>query len=122
GTAEPAGLVGALRAGGAGVALAASTPLSTADDVPGALADTGTCVFARAGVDAITYGEHIHRVLDPGPDLVIDDGGDLVDTLAGQRPELVANVRGGCEATSTGVLRLRRMAAAGALAFPIVAA
>jgi len=121
-TAETAGLVGALRAGGARVFLAASNPLSTQDDVAAALADTGTCVFARAGVDAITYGEHIHRVLDPGPDLVIDDGGDLVDTLAGQRPELVANVRGGCEATSTGVLRLRRMAAAGALAFPMVAA
>jgi adenosylhomocysteinase len=120
-TAETAGLVGALRAGGARVFLAASNPLSTQDDVAAALADTGTFVFARAGVDAISYAEHIHRVLDPGPDLVIDDGGDLVDTLAG-RPELVGTVRGGCESTSTGVLRLRRMAAAGALAFPMVAA
>src|SRR5262249_32002116 len=121
-TAETAGLVGAPRAGGGRGFLGASDPASTPDGAAAALADTGTCVFARAGVDAITYGEHIHRVLDPGPDLVIDDGGDLVDTLAGQRPELVANVRGGCEATSTGVLRLRRMAAAGALAFPMVAA
>jgi adenosylhomocysteinase len=120
-TAETAGLVGALRAGGARVFLAASNPLSTQDDVAAALADAGTFVFARAGVDAITYAAHIHRVLDPGPDLVVDDGGDLVDTLAG-RPDLVANVRGGCESTSTGVLRLRRMAAAGALAFPMVAA
>jgi adenosylhomocysteinase len=120
-TAETAGLVGALRAGGARVFLAASNPLSTQDDVAAALADAGTFVFARAGVDAIGYAEHIHRVLDPGPDLVIDDGGDLVDTLAA-RPELAANVRGGCESTSTGVLRLRRMAAAGALAFPMVAA
>jgi adenosylhomocysteinase len=120
-TAETAGLVGALRAGGARVFLAASNPLSTQDDVAAALADAGTFVFARAGVDATSYAEHIHRILDPGPDLVIDDGGDLVDTLA-KRPELVANVRGGCESTSTGVLRLRRMAAAGALAFPMVAA
>ena len=120
-TAKTAGLVGALRAGGARVFLAASNPLSTQDDVAAALADTGTFVFARAGVDAISYAEHIHRVLDPGPDLVIDDGGDLVDTLAA-RPELAGNVRGGCESTSTGVLRLRRMAAAGALAFPMVAA
>ena len=120
-TAETAGLVGALRAGGARVFLAASNPLSTQDDVAAALADAGTFVFARAGVDAISYAAHIHRVLDPGPDLVVDDGGDLVDTLAG-RPDLVANVRGGCESTSTGVLRLRRMAAAGALAFPMVAA
>ena len=120
-TAETAGLVGALRAGGARVFLAASNPLSTQDDVAAALADAGTCVFARAGVDAVTYGEHIHRALDSCPDLVIDDGGDLVDTLSGQRPELVPGVRGGCESTSTGVLRLRRMAAAGALAFPMVA-
>jgi adenosylhomocysteinase len=120
-TAETAGLVGALRAGGARVFLAASNPLSTQDDVAAALAEAGTFVFARAGVDAISYAAHIHRVLDPGPDLIVDDGGDLVDTLAG-RPDLVANVRGGCESTSTGVLRLRRMAAAGALAFPMVAA
>ncbi len=120
-TAETAGLVGALRAGGARVFLAASNPLSTQDDVAAALAEAGTFVFARAGVDAAGYAEHIHRVLDPGPDLVIDDGGDLVNTLA-SRPELAGNVRGGCESTSTGVLRLRRMAAAGALAFPMVAA
>src|SRR6516165_7458518 len=120
-TAETAGLVTALRAGGARVFLAASNPLSTQDDVAAALADAGTFVFARAGVDATGYAEHIHRVLDPGRDLVIDDGGDLVDTVAG-RPELAEIVRGGCESTSTGVLRLRRMAAAGALAFPMVAA
>ena len=120
-TPETAGLVGALRAGGARVFLAASNPLSTQDDVAAALADAGTFVFARAGVDAVTYGEYIHRALDSCPDLVVDDGGDLVDTLSGQRPELVPGVLGGCESTSTGVLRLRRMAAAGALAFPMVA-
>jgi adenosylhomocysteinase len=121
-TAETAGLVGALRAGGAQVFLAASNPLSTQDDVAAALAAAGATVFARAGVDHLTYDEHIHRVLDAGPDLVIDDGGDLVNTLCGTRPELVGGVRGGCESTATGVLRLHRMAAAGALAFPMVAA
>jgi adenosylhomocysteinase len=120
-TAETAALVNALRAGGAQVHLAASNPLSTQDEVAAALAADGVAVFARAGVDEITYTEHIHRVLDCEPDLVIDDGGDLVDTLCAQRPELAAGVRGGCESTSTGVIRLRRMAAAGALAFPMVA-
>jgi adenosylhomocysteinase len=121
-TAETAGLVAALRAGGARVFLAASNPLSTQDDVAAALAAAGAAVFARAGVDGATYGEHIHRVLDARPDLVVDDGGDLVNTLCGARPELAGAVLGGCESTATGVLRLHRMAAEGALAFPMVAA
>jgi adenosylhomocysteinase len=121
-TAETAGLVGALQAGGARVFLAASNPLSTQDDVAAALAAAGTVVYARAGVDHLTYDEHIHRVLDARPDLVIDDGGDLVNTLCGQRPDLATVVRGGCESTATGVLRLRWMAAQGALPFPMVAA
>jgi adenosylhomocysteinase len=121
-TAETAGLVQALRAGGARVFLAASNPLSTQDDVAAALAaDDGAAVFARAGVDRLTYDEHIHRALDSEPDLVVDDGGDLVNTLHAQRPELLAGVRGGCESTATGVIRLRRMAEEGALAFPVVA-
>ena len=125
-TAETAGLVNALRAGGARVLLAASNPLSTQDDVAAALAAGGAAaVFARAGVDRLGYDEHIHRALDAGPagpDLVIDDGGDLVNTLHDQRPDLLAAVRGGCESTATGVIRLRRMADEGALAFPMVAA
>jgi adenosylhomocysteinase len=122
-TAETAGLVHALRAGGADVFLAASNPLSTQDDVAAALAAEGAAVvFARAGVDAFGYDEHIHRALDCGPDLVVDDGGDLVNTLCGQRAELVPRVLGGVEATTTGVIRLRRMAEHGALAFPMVAA
>jgi adenosylhomocysteinase len=124
-TAETAGLVNALRAGGARVLLAASNPLSTQDDVAAALATGGAAaVFARAGVDRLGYDEHIHRALDgpAGPDLVIDDGGDLVNTLHEERPDLLAAVRGGCESTATGVIRLRRMADAGALAFPMVAA
>ena len=95
-TAETAGLVGALRAGGARVFLAASNPLSTQDDVAAALATGGAAtVFARAGVDRLTYDEHIHRVIDAGPDLVVDDGGDLVNTLHAERPEQLAAVRGG---------------------------
>jgi adenosylhomocysteinase len=125
-TAETAVLIRALRAGGARVALAASNPLSTQDDIAAALAtDEGVCVFARSGVDRETYYRHIEQALDaaaPGPHLVIDDGGDLVSTLHTERKELLDRVRGGCEGTTTGVLRLRRMAADATLAFPVVAA
>jgi adenosylhomocysteinase len=122
-TAETAVLVRALTAGGASVHLAASNPLSTQDDIAAALAvELGVTVQARSGVDRSAYYEHIHRVLDSRPDLVMDDGGDLVNTLHVDRPELVAGVRGGCEATSTGAARLRRMAAAGSLGFPMMAA
>jgi adenosylhomocysteinase len=139
-TAETAVLVRALRAGGARVRLAASNPLSTQDDIAAALAARdGIEVFARAGVDRDTYYRHIALALGPapspapapapagpdagddGPDLVIDDGGDLVSTLHTERPGLLGRVRGGCEGTSSGVLRLRRMAADGALAFPVIA-
>ena len=122
-TAETAGLVSLITAGGGRVSLAASNPLSTQDDIAAALAAApGVTVFARSGVDRDTYYEHIHRALDCAPDLVIDDGCDLVNTLHAQRPELLAGVRGGCESTTTGVARLRRMAADGILAFPMVAA
>jgi adenosylhomocysteinase len=122
-TPETAGLVRLVTAGGGQVQLAASNPLSTQDDVAAALAaDPGVSVYARSGVDRGTYYEHIHRALDAGPDLVIDDGGDLTNTLHEERPELLAGVRGGCESTASGVARLRRMAAAGSLAFPVVAA
>jgi adenosylhomocysteinase len=122
-TAETAGLVSLITAGGGRVHLAASNPLSTQDDIAAAMAaGPGVTVFARSGVDRDTYYEHIHRALDCGPDLVIDDGCDLVNTLHAQRPELLAGVRGGCESTTTGVARLRRMAADGILAFPMVAA
>jgi adenosylhomocysteinase len=126
-TAETAVLARVLVAGGARVALAASNPLSTQDDIAAALAVTGDiAVFARAGVDRRTYYEHIALALGaggaPGPDLVIDDGGDLVNTLHTERADVLPRVRGGCEGTTTGVLRLRRMAAEGALAFPVIAA
>jgi adenosylhomocysteinase len=123
-TAETAVFIRALRAGGARVALAASNPLSTQDDIADALRDRdGVAVFAKAGVDRVTYYEHILAALDVcGPDLVIDDGGDLVSTLHTERPQFLAGVRGGCEGTTTGVLRLRRMAADTTLAFPVIAA
>jgi len=123
-TAETAVFARVLRAGGAHVALAASNPLSTQDDIAAALADhDGVAVFARAGVDRETYYEHIALALgDDGPDLVIDDGGDLMNTLHTERADVLERVRGGCEGTTTGVLRLRRMVAEGALAFPVIAA
>jgi adenosylhomocysteinase len=122
-TAETAILAGVLSAGGGRVHLAASNPLSTQDDIAAALArQPGVFVNARAGVDRDTYYAHLHRTLDGAPDLVVDDGCDLVNTLHAERPELLPAVVGGCESTSTGVARLRRMAAAGTLAFPVVAA
>ncbi|HEY5394237.1 MAG TPA: adenosylhomocysteinase [Trebonia sp.] len=133
-TAETAVLVRALRSGGALVRLAASNPLSTQDDIAAALAaGDGVEVFARAGVDRDTYYEHIALALGAdaaggvgnadGPDLVLDDGGDLVSTLHTRAlPAVLDRVRGGCEGTTTGVLRLRRMAADGTLAFPVIAA
>jgi len=122
-TAETAMMVRLLRAGGAEVSLAASNPLSTQDDIAAALAIFhGTAVFARAGVDRRGYYRHIEQALATKPDLVIDDGGDLVNTLHTQATALLPNVKGGCESTTTGVIRLRRMAAEGALAFPVIAA
>jgi adenosylhomocysteinase len=122
-TAETAMMVRLLRAGGAAVSLAASNPLSTQDDIAAALAERyGTAVFARAGVDRRGYYRHIQQALASRPDLVIDDGGDLVNTLHTQAPALLEAVKGGCESTTTGVIRLRRMAAEGALAFPVIAA
>jgi adenosylhomocysteinase len=125
-TAETAMMVRLLRAGGAAVSLAASNPLSTQDDIAAALAmNHGTAVFARAGVDRRGYYRHIERALTEGtsgPDLVIDDGGDLVNTLHTTATGALSRVKGGCESTTTGVIRLRRMAAEGALAFPVIAA
>ncbi len=123
-TAETAMLVRLLQAGGAAVALAASNPLSTQDDIAAALADRyGIAVFARAGVDRKGYYRHIELALNQAqPDFVIDDGGDLVETLHTRAAALLPGVKGGCESTATGVIRLRRMAAEGALAFPVIAA
>jgi adenosylhomocysteinase len=122
-TAETAVLVGALRAGGAQVFLAASNPLSTQDDIAAALEASGAAVvYARAGADRVLYDEHIELALDAGPDLVVDDGGDLMEALHAARPDLLGKVAGGCESTPAGVIRLHRMASEGLLAFPAVAA
>src|SRR5262245_9842325 len=122
-TAETAVLVGLITEGGGRVHLAASNPLSTQDDIAAALAGrSGVFVHAKTGVDRDSYYAHLHRALDGAPDLVVDDGGDLINTLHTERPELLPGVVGGCESTSTGLARLRRMAAGGTLAFPVVAA
>jgi adenosylhomocysteinase len=121
-TAETAALVRALRTGGAVVALAASNPLSTQDDVAAALAaEPGVSVQARHGVDRAGYLHHLEAVLETRPQLVLDDGLDLLDLLHTRRTDLLEGVRAGCEETTTGVLRLRQMAAAGALRLPVVA-
>lgn len=121
-TTETANLMRTLAAGGAHLSLCASNPLSTQDDVAAALVvEDAVSVFARAGVDMKRYYGHIHAALDCGPDLVFDDGCDLVSTLHSSRTELLDRVMGGCEQTTTGVLRLRAMARAGALRLPVVA-
>ncbi|MEU6036417.1 adenosylhomocysteinase [Actinomadura sp. NPDC047616] len=121
-TTETAGLIRTLQAGGASVALAASNPLSTQDDTAAALVrEYGAEVFARAGTDREGYYRHIHQALETGPDLVLDDGCDLVNTLHTDRTDLIGTVRAGCEQTTTGVIRLHQMALEGALRFPMVA-
>jgi adenosylhomocysteinase len=119
-TSETAVLVQALRAGGADVAVCASNPLSTQDDVAAALAADGVPVFAIKGEDHDTYYKHIVAALDHKPHLTMDDGADLVSELHKKRREQLASVLGGTEETTTGVIRLRAMAADGKLAFPVV--
>ncbi len=119
-TPETAALARTLLAGGAQVHLAASNPLSTQDDVAAALVEQGVGVHARHGVDRDGYARHLEAVLEARPHLLLDDGCDLVQVLQ-RRPELRAGVRAGCEETTTGVLRLRSMAAAGALWLPMMA-
>jgi adenosylhomocysteinase len=121
-TTETANLIRTLQAGGADVAIAASNPLSTQDDTAAALVDEyGVAVFARAGVDREGYYTHIDQALGIKPDLVLDDGCDLVNTLHTERRDLLDTVRGGCEETTTGVIRLHQMAREDALRFPMVA-
>ena len=121
-TTETANLALALRDGGAEVALCASNPLSTQDDVAAALvAEYGISVFAIRGEDRETYYRHIQSVLDRQPQITLDDGADLVSTIHKERRELIENVLGGTEETTTGVIRLRSMANDGALAYPIIA-
>ncbi|BAL99814.1 MULTISPECIES: adenosylhomocysteinase [Caldilinea] len=121
-TAETANLMRVLIAGGAEVALAASNPLSTQDDIAAALvAYYEMPVFAIKGETTEQYNSHLNSVLDIKPHITMDDGMDLVAMLHTQRSELLENVIGGTEETTTGVIRLRAMAAAGKLAFPVIA-
>ncbi|MDP9434594.1 MAG: adenosylhomocysteinase [Actinomycetota bacterium] len=120
-TPETAALARVLGAAGAQVHLAASNPLSTQDDVAAALAAQGVGVHARQGADRATYGRHLEAALEARPHLVLDDGCDLVGVLHGRREDLLDGVRAATEETTTGVLRLRQMAAEGALRLPVVA-
>lgn len=121
-TTETANLMRTLKAGGAKLALSASNPLSTQDDVVASLVeDFEISVFAVRGEDNKRYYSHINSVLDIEPNITMDDGADLVSTLHRERKELIPNVIGGTEETTTGVIRLRSMEANGVLAYPIIA-
>ncbi len=120
-TTETANLAMALKEGGAQVVLCASNPLSTQDDVAAALVNYGIPVNAIKGEDNKTYYKHIITALKHKPDITMDDGADLVSTLHKEYEKLVANVIGGTEETTTGVIRLRNMARAGKLIYPIIA-
>jgi adenosylhomocysteinase len=121
-TAETANLMITLKEGGASVALCASNPLSTQDDVAASLVkDYGIKVFAIKGEDNDTYYSHIHSVLDTEPQITMDDGADLISTIHSKRKELLKNVFGGTEETTTGVIRLRSMANKKVLHYPIIA-
>jgi adenosylhomocysteinase len=121
-TTETANLMRALKAGGADIALCASNPLSTQDDVAASLVrDEGVAVFAIKGEQTDVYFTHMDAVLDERPQLTMDDGCDLVSRLHAQRPQQVVELVAGTEETTTGVIRLRAMERDGALKYPIVA-
>jgi len=120
-TKETAVLVRALEAGGAEIALAGSNPLSTQDPVVAALASTGTKVYAWREQTGEEYGWCIDRVMDLKPQLTMDDGCDLVSSVHRKRSELIPDIKGGSEQTTTGVHRLRAMEKDGALKYPMVA-
>jgi len=121
-TTETANLCQALIAGGAELALCASNPLSTKDDVAAAIhVDFGAKVFAIHGCDRDTYYRQVDGALSTEPTLIVDDGADLTTTIHTSRTELLKHVIGGTEVTSTGVLRVRNMEREGALRFPMFA-
>jgi adenosylhomocysteinase len=121
-TTETASLMQTLKAGGAKVALCASNPLSTQDDVAASLVKHDRIpVFAIKGENNKTYYDHIDAVLDTKPQFTMDDGADLVSTLHTDRSDLLPEVKGGTEETTTGVIRLKSMAANGVLQYPIIA-
>jgi len=121
-TSETANLMRTLKAGGALVALCASNPLSTQDPTAASLvADFDVPVFARRGESVKVFYDHLHAVIDGRPQITMDDGADLVNTLHQKRQAEAANILASMEETTTGVIRLRAMAAEGILRFPVVA-
>ena len=121
-TTETANLARTLTAGGADLVLTASNPLSTQDDVAAALVNIYEVpTYAIKGEDNVTYYKHIAAALDHKPHMTMDDGADLVSTIHKQRRELLPEIIGGTEETTTGVIRLRAMAADGMLQFPVIA-
>jgi len=121
-TTETAALMQTLKVGGAKITLCASNPLSTQDDVAASLVKHNKIsVFAIKGEDNKTYYKHIHSALDIKPQYTMDDGADLVSTIHSERPELIKGVLGGTEETTTGIIRLKSMAADGVLQYPIIA-
>jgi len=120
-TSETANLALTLKEGGADLVLCASNPLSTQDEVAAALVECGIPVYAIKGEDTETYYKHILRALEHRPRITIDDGADLISTVHRERRELIEDIIGGTEETTTGVLRLQAMSRAGELAYPIIA-
>lgn len=120
-TSETANLALALQAGGADTVLCASNPLSTQDDVAAALVEYGIPVNAIKGEDDATYYKHINTALDNKPQLTVDDGADLVAIIHTKRSDLIADVIGGTEETTTGIIRLRSLERKGGLRYPIIA-
>ena len=120
-TTETANLALTLKEGGADVILCASNPLSTQDDAAAALVEYGIPTNAINGEEEVTYYKHINTALDHKPQLTVDDGADLVTTLHTKRSELIKNVIGGTEETTTGVVRLRSLERAGKLKYPLIA-
>lgn len=119
--AKTAYLAKVVKAGGAEVTITGSNPLSTQDDVCAALVEDGVTVLAKYNPDPVEYKEFLIRALETKPDLIIDDGGDLVTILHSERPDLLETIRGGAEETTTGIIRLKALEKEGLLKFPMVA-
>ncbi|WP_227934865.1 adenosylhomocysteinase [Alkalihalobacillus deserti] len=119
--AKTAYLAKVVQAAGADVYIAGSNPLSTQDDVCAALVEDGITVFAKHKPDPEEFKQHLIMALEVEPDLIIDDGGDFVTLLHAERPDLMKNIRGGCEETTTGVIRDKALEKSGSLPFPMIA-
>ncbi len=119
--AKTAYLCKVLAAGGATMAISSSNVLSTQDDVAAALADSGLSVYARHGASAEEYDYFVQKCLSQKPNIIIDDGADLTSCLCERRPDLMADTWGGCEETTTGIIRLKAMEHEGVLPFPMMA-